>query len=352
MTVGALPESQGTNVRLDAGLANDPLALIEVCLAMADDGQADKALMLLEKAGAASDDSLLRRAWRAIASRNVPQYHRSMLLDRRRNAAYAAAIRNAGVAGKRVLDIGSGSGLLSMLAAREGAAEVVSCENLPAVADSARSIIAANGLSSRIRVVTGHSTKLSLEELGGQFDVVVSEILANDVVLEGVLPAIRDVHRRLLKPGGSVIPGSAAVRIAPARFRRIEDADLSDVEGFDVRLFGRHFDGVRNAEVRDEVELVGQAGDALVIDFTEPEALGPRAGSLTLPAPDTTADGLFQWIAIRFGKGVEYENPIGTRGGWGHNLWQFDHPAPAGEAISVRYWMQHDILRIWREAPA
>lgn len=57
----------------------------------------------------------------------------------------------AAVPGKVVLDIGTGSGLLAMMAARAGAARVIACEMNAAVAETARRIIAANGLADRMR---------------------------------------------------------------------------------------------------------------------------------------------------------------------------------------------------------
>src|SRR4029079_4411538 len=70
----------------------------------------------------------------------VPGWHFAMMDHHKRNEAYEAAIRRA-VPGKRVLDIGTGAGLLALMAARAGAAKVTACEAVPIIGELAREII-------------------------------------------------------------------------------------------------------------------------------------------------------------------------------------------------------------------
>src|SRR5262249_4286565 len=91
----------------------------------------------------------------------VPRWHFAMMADRRRNESYDAAIRRA-VPGKRVLDIGTGAGLLALMAARAGAAKVTSCEEVPLIAERARQNTIINGLSDRIAVIPMKSTSISV----------------------------------------------------------------------------------------------------------------------------------------------------------------------------------------------
>lgn len=82
-----------------------------------------------------------------------------MLHDTERNKKYEAAIKVAidclHQKGQKanVLDIGTGTGLLSMLAARHGADSVVACEGFIPMSECAVKIIALNGFSERIKVV-------------------------------------------------------------------------------------------------------------------------------------------------------------------------------------------------------
>jgi SAM-dependent methyltransferase len=90
-------------------------------------------------------------------------YHFPMIAERERNAKFEAALQISidrykaahGGRGPHVLDIGSGTGLLAMMAARGGARKVTSVEMVPAVCAVARQIVARNGFGSVISVVDG-----------------------------------------------------------------------------------------------------------------------------------------------------------------------------------------------------
>ena len=84
----------------------------------------------------------------------VPRYHFNMLNDRQRNEVYDNSIRKAVDANTTVLDVGTGSGLLSMMAARAGAKKIFACEMVRPIADVARTIVLSNGYTDRIKVIS------------------------------------------------------------------------------------------------------------------------------------------------------------------------------------------------------
>ncbi|MEM6905872.1 MAG: 50S ribosomal protein L11 methyltransferase [Pseudomonadota bacterium] len=87
----------------------------------------------------------------------VPSWHWRMVADRARNRAYERAIRASLTPGMTVLEIGTGAGLLAMMAARAGAGHVFTIEENPLMAETARRTIAANGLAERITVIEASS---------------------------------------------------------------------------------------------------------------------------------------------------------------------------------------------------
>lgn len=93
----------------------------------------------------------------------VDRWHFRMLNDHVRNAAYHAAIDRAVKCGyNRVLDIGAGTGLLSMFAASSGATEVYACEQLDVMCNIARDVIADNRLHDRITIINKNSTDICI----------------------------------------------------------------------------------------------------------------------------------------------------------------------------------------------
>lgn len=171
----------------------------------------------------------------------------SMLLDRPRVQAYSRAIV-AAVADFRsrnhrapvVLDIGAGTGLLSMIAARAGAARVYALEMYKPLAQLAARITknytgsaATNAFgepvcdihvigkdSSRVSVgastgsagsSSGKGTAVESPDMATRADLCVNEIYDSALLGEGVIPALRDAYSRLLAPDAVVVPRGARV---------------------------------------------------------------------------------------------------------------------------------------------
>src|ERR1035438_7368739 len=112
------------------------------------------------------------------AARTIPRWHFAMLNDLERNNVYLTALERQVSPGSLVLDIGSGTGLLAMIAARANAGSVITCEANPVLAQMARSIIDQNGLSDRITVIPKRSTDLQIGvDLPRRADLIVSEIV-------------------------------------------------------------------------------------------------------------------------------------------------------------------------------
>jgi predicted RNA methylase len=156
----------------------------------------------------------------AIADR----WHFRMLNDVARNTAYDTAIRRAVAACLQssttctVLDIGSGTGLLSMMALRGGATHVYSCEHNQvlchiAAATATANSSACNSKSSNNTILHAHSTVLrkgiDVPEHG--VDIIVTELVDSGLLGEKIIPVLQQAAKNMLAVGGTVIPQHATV---------------------------------------------------------------------------------------------------------------------------------------------
>lgn len=141
--------------------------------------------------------------------------HVAMLADGARVDAYRTAIQR-NVRGKTVLELGCGTGLLSLLCAQYGARSVVAVEE-SSIADVAAAHFA--GHEDVITLVRRSSRDVTLRE---PVEVIVHELIGGDPLAEGLLPSICDARRRLRRCPRSARPRPTAARRchAPAGWRR------------------------------------------------------------------------------------------------------------------------------------
>ena len=132
------------------------------------------------------------------------EVHRTMIHDRVRTEAFRRAIESVVRPGDVVLDVGAGSGILSVFAARAGAARVYAVE-ATTVAVVAQGLAAANGAAGIVQVIQGDIMEVELPE---RVDVIVSEWLGGFGIDEGMLAPVIAARDRWLKPGGAMIPRS------------------------------------------------------------------------------------------------------------------------------------------------
>lgn len=136
-----------------------------------------------------------------------------MALDQRRNEAYARALRRVITPQSVVLDLGAGTGVLGMIAARLGAARVylVEPEDVITVAEE---LVHANGLAGRVQCIQGRIEDVALPE---QVDVIVSVLTGNFMLAEDLLPTLFYARDHYLRPGGVLVPSGATMEAVPVQ---------------------------------------------------------------------------------------------------------------------------------------
>jgi predicted O-methyltransferase YrrM len=285
-----------------------------------------------------------------FASRHVPRWHFPMLNDEERNQAFAAALRQQVRPGDHVLDIGSGSGLLAMLAVRAGAARVTSCEADPLLAAVARQVVESNGFSDVITIVPVRSTDLEVgRDLAEPVDLIVTEIVDCGLIGEGLLPTLRHARQRLLKPGGRLVPQAArvtgAVLSCPSA-RHLNSVQATTL-GLDLRAMNNlstpgHFP-IRLGTWPHT--LLSEHAEIFHMDLVE-EPLVDGSRVLRLPITESAvADGLVAWFELDLAEGIRLNNaPINAGSHWMQAYLPFGSPYPviAGDQLVVEVWW-HDL---------
>lgn len=299
-------------------------------------------------------EPLYRQLAQLIMTRAVPDYHGHMLADLPRNHGYARAIA-AAARGRVVLDIGTGSGLLAMMAARAGAAKVIACEANPVLAETARRIVAANGLDHIVEVHACHSGLLGKAAVGAGADMIVSEIFAADLLEEGVLRSLEHARCELAAPGALFVPESASIRVALADHAEAVPP-IAEVEGFDLALFAAHVATWGRFGQNDPKLILRSAPETLArFDFHADQPL-PAEGSaaVELVATGGQVRGAAQWLRIDFSEDNSYENGPGAHAAahWCILMHPFDQPREIAAGISQRIeaWYCGDRLAVYAAA--
>ncbi|KAF5755258.1 putative methyltransferase [Helianthus annuus] len=139
-----------------------------------------------------------------------------MLNDSPRNRVYRTAIDKTVSKQCHVLDIGAGTGLLSMMAARAMGVDddsspskgvVTACESYLPMVKLMKKVLRANDMNSKIRVLNKRSDEVEVGvDVASRADVLVSEILDSELLGEGLIPSLQHAHDKLLVENYKTVP--------------------------------------------------------------------------------------------------------------------------------------------------
>ncbi len=204
-----------------------------------------------------------------------------MLADRPRIAFYHAAIERHIHPGDRVIDLGTGTGILAAFASRRGAAHVHALDHSP-ILKHARTLAAANRLE-RVTFVSGHSSKFTLPE---PVDVILHEQMGDCLFDEAMIPNICDLRDRLLKPGGRILPACFEFFCEPVQLNTTRHVPFIwnlNIEGYDFSALEHHrpqepnYYNLTGNDAALVDHFLGEAAPALTFDLhTVDQASLPR----------------------------------------------------------------------------
>ncbi|XP_064611177.1 protein arginine N-methyltransferase 7-like [Liolophura sinensis] len=145
-----------------------------------------------------------------------------MLHDTERNQKYYLGLKRAihlmhqsGQAA-HVLDIGTGTGLLSMMAAASGADTVTACEAFVPMAECARKLIQQNGFGDKITLIPKRSTEVTVgkdSDMPRRANILVTEVFDTELIGEGAIGTFHHAHEKLLEKDCLVVPRAAKMYV-------------------------------------------------------------------------------------------------------------------------------------------
>ncbi|KAI9928934.1 hypothetical protein ASPWEDRAFT_169231 [Aspergillus wentii DTO 134E9] len=243
--------------------------------------------------------------------------HESMLKDAIRTDSYRDFIYDNKhiFKDKVVLDVGCGTGILSMFCAKAGAKKVIAVDNSNII-DRAKEIIYENGFGDVITCIRGKIEEVTLPV--PQVDIIVSEWMGYCLLFEAMFDSVIYARDRYLAPDGLMVPSDATLRIAPFADPDFIASHISfwhNVYGFNM---GSMLTGIYDEALVRGIQPSVLPGDSTVFlklplhTITVEELTFLKEFQVTLNQDIDALDGWAIWFDIFFMPSRESKVPDGA----------------------------------------
>lgn len=232
--------------------------------------------------------------------------HKVMLQDIIRTEAYEKSINAVVKPQHTVLDFGCGSAVLSMFAARAGAAKVIAVDRSPFI-KNAQNIALANGFKNIDFYHDDHET-LRLDE---KVDVIVSEWMGHCLFYEAMLEPLLSVRDRFLAEGGVMIPAQLSLQVGLVNDEEV----LEDLRFLQDKPYDLDFSPIAHVPFQQS-DLVALDAESLLDSIADMGSLNmhtitksdrPRVFTATLiPSEKATIYALCGWFSAQLSPGIQF----------------------------------------------
>src|SRR5581483_10903386 len=246
-----------------------------------------------------------------------------MLGDPVRTETFRRAIEAVVRPGMRVLDFGSGTGVLAFFAHLAGAATVFAVDSSPFI-KAARAVAKKNGFDIEFIKTSGDDF-----ELPTKVDLIVSECLGHYLFTDRMLPALFRARDRYLEVDGQIIPQSVELKAS-----LVIDAPIDrNIQFYDTPHYGIDFSALRPLACgrrRKHVltnKLVSPHASMGTVDLrNDTKETQSTRGQLQLNQ-DRVVYGIGAWFDAYLTPGVMLETgPTAPRTCWEQNYFPFEKP--------------------------
>jgi hypothetical protein len=237
-----------------------------------------------------------------------------MLTDADRVDGFRRAIEAVVRPGDVVVDLGAGTGVLSLFAARAGARRVYAID-YGKISEVSRALIADSPYRDVIEVVRGRIEQVELPE---RANVAIAEVIGNYVVEEDIEPIIASARSRLLVPDARVIPGAVElaavpIELSPELARRF---DLASFEGFDFSRLSRALENELFFAAHVEVLESAALAPAAVLWRAAPDRIPNTSDCRLVASRAGRLSGLALLIGAELAPGISIATRLGRHSHW------------------------------------
>ncbi|XP_051159310.1 protein arginine N-methyltransferase 6 [Leptopilina boulardi] len=238
--------------------------------------------------------------------------HQLMLSDKSRILSYKNAIFDSKdkFTNKTVMDVGAGTGILSIFCAQAGAKKVYAIE-ASQVAKIAKEVVIENNFTDVIEVIESSVEHIELS-LIDKVDIIVSEWMGFYLIHEGMLDSVIFARDNFLKENGLMFPSIAKLYAAPCQLPSFFDF-WDDIHGVQMKCVGKEHRRLKS--LKPEVSIVNDENllcdSNLLIwlnlyDVTV-EELNTLSGDNTIAIcqKDGKCQGICIWFVVEFPNGSE-----------------------------------------------
>ena len=237
--------------------------------------------------------------------------HQTMITDTARTLSYAQFLLHPAnahlIRGKTVMDVGCGTGILSLLAARAGAKQVIAID-ASAIVERARQNVENNGFGHVVKVHKGKLEDLEqeLKPYEGKVDVLVSEWMGYFLLYENMLPSVLVARDRYLnKETGVLAPNRMTMHLAAFSSAPLLQTKLKfwdSVHGFDMTSMTTGLLDEAFVDVLDAKEIVSDSYIFADLDLPSLPVKQPEPSSEFELTVDSDADvhGFISWFDTFF----------------------------------------------------
>lgn len=273
--------------------------------------------------------------------------HETMLRDRPRTSTYGASMTDNPdfFKDKTVLDVGCGTGILCLFAAKAGAKKVIGVD-LSSIIGRTEKVIRKNGYSDVITLVRGRLEEVTLPVAPGEVDVIVSEWMGYGLYFENMLTSVLYARDRYLNRDCGVVMPNQASLFLEAFCAQGEDDRVgfwSDVYGFDMEEMRDML--VSEAQVQyvlsDAIVSNRQEIHKLDISTALEEQLDFDVPFSLIMAENTTLHGFVISFDVLFGRG-NLANTVDSTAAFKESTLSTGPAAPATHWKQTVLWLEVD----------